>query len=93
MQFAWAVGDWPLTDDGRINDAENLPDIKRRKSNRIAIMLLICDGEYLTRKVVQKLMRLFIHILLNLVCNYPQLCRKHGSASTARGATELRGEQ
>lgn len=26
MQFARAVGDWPLTDDGRINDAENLPD-------------------------------------------------------------------
>lgn len=26
MQFARAVGDWPLTDDGRINDADNLPD-------------------------------------------------------------------
>lgn len=27
MEFAKAIGDWPLTDDGRINDAENLPDI------------------------------------------------------------------
>lgn len=26
MHFAKAIGDWPLTDDGRINDAENLPD-------------------------------------------------------------------
>jgi len=26
MQFARAVGDWPLTDDGRINDAFNLSD-------------------------------------------------------------------
>jgi hypothetical protein len=26
MKFAKAIGHWPLTDDGRINDAKNLPD-------------------------------------------------------------------